>query len=272
MSNIKIIAVDGLDGSGKSCFVHKLTSYLKGYCTNPDLNIVSYHLPDLSTTSGRKLKKIFEDKDRLVDEKLANTIAELNSKNKREWWEKHWDEWSKKDTLIVLDRYILSNYIYNAIHMSDVQGFCNRLMEIDSDKYKTKEPDLQIFLYCNEKLQMDRLQHRDALKLYEDDTTQKKIRNNAYKIFDYVSHAKYKLCLPAHLLDKSYLEANDLTRENLDAAVESNFFYRIGMVVNKMYGPKTFKKPNKIRVVHNMVDLDIEEFITKSGVNIFDKA
>ena len=53
---VKIIAIDGLDGSGKSTFCRKYVSYLKDLNLhtrkNEKVYIESFHLPDYETPTG----------------------------------------------------------------------------------------------------------------------------------------------------------------------------------------------------------------------------
>ena len=201
---VKIIAIDGLDGSGKSTFCRKYVSYLKDLNLhtrkNEKVYIETFHLPDYETPTGLKIKENLKSGN--ID---FRENAFMNMLNMREFFAKHKERWdSNKNTIVVLDRYILSTLLYSLpfIEAKDLfyMEFKNKQLE-----YTLPNPDLQVYFYCDKFIQEERLQRRENLEVFERNKILNKIHDHSRFITKSFSN-KYTevITLPSHFLDNKY--------------------------------------------------------------------
>ena len=201
---VKIIAIDGLDGSGKSTFCRKYVSYLKDLNLhtrkNEKVYIESFHLPDYETPTGLKIKENLKSGN--ID---YRENALMNMLNMKEFFAKHKERWdSNKNTIVVLDRYILSTLLYSLpfIEEKDLfyMEFKNKQLE-----YTLPNPDLQVYFYCDKSIQEERLQRRENLEIFEKNKILNKIHDHSRFINKSFSNKHTEvITLPSHFLDNKY--------------------------------------------------------------------
>ena len=201
---VKIIAIDGLDGSGKSTFCRKYVSYLKDLNLhtrkNEKVYIESFHLPDYETPTGLKIKENLKSGN--ID---YRENALMNMLNMKEFFAKHKERWdSNKNTIVVLDRYILSTLLYSLpfIEEKDLfyMEFKNKQLE-----YTLPNPDLQVYFYCDKFIQEERLQRRENLEIFEKNKILNKIHDYSRFINNSFSNKHTEvITLPSHFLDNKY--------------------------------------------------------------------
>ena len=201
---VKIIAIDGLDGSGKSTFCRKYVSYLKDLNLhtrkNEKVYIESFHLPDYETPTGLKIKENLKNGN--ID---YRENALMNMLNMKEFFAKHKERWdSNKNTIVVLDRYILSTLLYSLPFIDEkdlfYMEFKNKQLE-----YTLPNPDLQVYFYCDKSIQEERLQRRENLEVFEKNIILNKIHGHSRYINKMFSNRHTEvITLPSHFLDNKY--------------------------------------------------------------------
>ena len=201
---VKIIAIDGLDGSGKSTFCRKYVSYLKDLNLhtrkNEKVYIESFHLPDYETPTGLKIKENLKSGNINYHEN-----AFMNMLNMKEFFAKHKERWdSNKNTIVVLDRYILSTLLYSLPFIDErdlfYMEFKNKQLE-----YALPNPDLQVYFYCDKFIQEERLQRRSNLEVFEKNKILNKIHDHSRFINKSFSNKHTEvITLPSHFLDNKY--------------------------------------------------------------------
>ena len=201
---VKIIAIDGLDGSGKSTFCRKYVSYLKDLNLhtrkNEKVYIESFHLPDYETPTGLKIKENLKSGN--ID---YRENALMNMLNMKEFFAKHKERWdSNKNTIVVLDRYILSTLLYSLPFIDErdlfYMEFKNKQLE-----YTLPNPDLQVYFYCDKFIQEERLQRRSNLEVFEKNKILNKIHDHSRYINKSFSNKHTEvITLPSHFLDNKY--------------------------------------------------------------------
>ena len=201
---VKIIAIDGLDGSGKSTFCRKYVSYLKDLNLhtrkNEKVYIESFHLPDYETPTGLKIKENLKSGNINYHEN-----AFMNKLNMKEFFAKHKERWdSNKNTIVVLDRYILSTLLYSLPFIDErdlfYMEFKNKQLE-----YALPNPDLQVYFYCDKFIQEERLQRRSNLEVFEKNKILNKIHDHSRFINKSFSNKHTEvITLPSHFLDNKY--------------------------------------------------------------------
>jgi thymidylate kinase len=167
MGKIYIVAIDGLDGVGKSTFTAKLMKKMKLFFS-PIAYIKYIHFPAYRTTTGEKIKKLLFETN--IDEnERKNQLISLNIDNRMEVYRQLTDSQSiitrrRCPTIIIADRFMCSNAIYNRLQETDW------MISVSHDELKEIGfPTIQCFAFCDPKLQLQRLQQRASRDQYETD-------------------------------------------------------------------------------------------------------
>ncbi len=143
----RLIAIDGVDASGKQTHTSMLYEKLKadGY------NVRKISFPAYESPSSELVKMYlsgkFGDKPEDVNAYVASSFfaADRFSSFRTDWKEFY----DKEDTVIIADRYTSSNMIHQASKIDDVNEknkFLDWLFELEFDIYEIPKPDLTFFL------------------------------------------------------------------------------------------------------------------------------
>ena len=143
----KLIAIDGVDASGKQTHTELLAAHLEksGY----KVRRLSFPMYDSPTSSlvkmylSGELGKTADD----VDAYCASTLfaADRFASYRCDWQKDFLDP----DTIIVADRYVSSNMIHQAGKIEDLaekEKFLDWLFDFEFNLYKLPKPDVTIFL------------------------------------------------------------------------------------------------------------------------------
>lgn len=143
----KLIAIDGVDASGKQTHTELLADHLEksGY----KVKRLSFPRYESATSAlvkmylSGELGKTADD----VDAYCASTLfAADRFASYRSDWHK---DFSDPDTIIVADRYVSSNMIHQAGKIEDLaekEKFLDWLFDFEFNLYKLPKPDITIFL------------------------------------------------------------------------------------------------------------------------------
>ena len=143
----KLIAIDGVDASGKQTHTELLAEYLtaKGYKVRR-LSFPMYDNPS-STLVKMYLSGEFGKNAEDVDAYCASTLfaADRFATYRSDWQ----TDYEDKDTIIIADRYVSSNMIHQASKIekiSEKDKFLDWLFDFEFNLYKLPQPDVTIFL------------------------------------------------------------------------------------------------------------------------------
>jgi dTMP kinase len=168
------IALEGLDGSGKSTQVTLLAEKLKGL----GLKIYTTAEPTNSRI-GHIIKDIFKHKL----EADHRTIAALYAADRLDHLTNKTDGILKKmeeGYSVITDRYYFSSYAYHGTHM-DIHWVINA-NSLSADLLR---PDLNIYIDISPEESMKRLNKgRDSIELYESTENLKKVKEKYFEAFD----------------------------------------------------------------------------------------
>ena len=143
----KLIAIDGVDASGKQTHTELLAEHLadSGY----KVRRLSFPMYESDTSAlvkmylSGELGKTAND----VDAYCASTLfAADRFASFRKDWHKDFED---PDTIIVADRYVSSNMIHQAGKIEDLaekEKFLDWLFDFEFNLYKLPQPDITIFL------------------------------------------------------------------------------------------------------------------------------
>lgn len=111
-SNLYIVAIEGLDATGKETFVKSLIEYIKEFNWVNDVDILHHAFPTYDSEIGQHIKDILHtphdkrDNSILDDLMFHDRIVQMiNIVNKVRM--------SKRPTILILDRYYFSNFVYS---------------------------------------------------------------------------------------------------------------------------------------------------------------
>lgn len=143
----KIIVIEGTDGCGKETQSKKLVEHLK----NRNINVIKQDFPNYESASCAPVKM-------LLNGELGNTADSLDAYQssilfavdrlctfKKEL--KNIE--NSNDVVLVLDRYVESNLLYQACKIDDDVArsqYTNWLFDLEYSKLKLPKPDLVIYL------------------------------------------------------------------------------------------------------------------------------
>ncbi|MCC6720980.1 MAG: dTMP kinase [Bacteroidia bacterium] len=174
------IVFEGIDGSGKSSQAKLL--YQKLLSKNYKVLLTS---EPTDNEIGKLIRKILNGNkktDYLTIAALfvADRIEHLC--NNEFGLKKLYDE----GFIIICDRYYLSNYAYNSMHVN-----IEWLIEANKICSEILKPDLNIFIDVKAEECMQRLKNnREAYELFEKTETLTTVRNNYFKIFEKLKNSE----------------------------------------------------------------------------------
>ncbi|MDD6214885.1 MAG: thymidylate kinase [Firmicutes bacterium] len=143
----KLIAIDGVDASGKQTHTELLCKHLAD--CGKKVRKISFPMYDSPSSSLVKmyLSGKFGSSPDDVDAYCASTLfAADRFATFRADWHKNYED---KDTVIIADRYVSSNMIHQAGKIEDISEkdkFLDWLFEFEFGLYKIPKPDMTIFL------------------------------------------------------------------------------------------------------------------------------
>lgn len=171
----KIIAIDGLDGSGKATQTALLTNHLK----NIGVPVRQITFPNYESRSSELVKmylngEIFSNPNEIN----AYAAASFYAADRYISYQTDWARDYKSGTTILCDRYISSNAIHQMVKLEKSQWdeFLDWLYDYECDKLGLPLPNQTIFLDMPPEVSQELL-----LKRYEGDNTKKDIHENDFK-------------------------------------------------------------------------------------------
>ncbi|HRO09555.1 MAG TPA: dTMP kinase [Saprospiraceae bacterium] len=177
----KFIAFEGIDGSGKSTQVKKLTAFLRAQ----GHNIHSTFEPTDSPI-GKIIRDIFNHQM----EGDQRVIAALFVADRLNHLLNTTDGMLKKieeGYIVITDRYYLSSYAYHSIHGIDLDW----VIQANSLSAGLLRPDVHLFIDTDPEQSIDRLiAGRDNIEMYENLSTLKKVQQMYYDVFKKVGSSE----------------------------------------------------------------------------------
>ena len=213
---INIVAIEGLDCSGKSTFTEALTEVLQTVGKNVHVEYV--HFPDYSLESGKQIREILFHGD-ITKTRSRDKLMRLFIKNRHEWYVANYERLSQYDNVVILaDRYRHSNDYLNASKFRDVPKAMAKYADIELNGYRVPKEVLNFLMDTP----LDLIKQRVADKAKSVGIDQYETEANIEKVFSkknlVTRHCMDKnfFILPGHMLDQHYMESkgNELYQSN----------------------------------------------------------
>lgn len=174
MKKSLFIAVDGIDGSGKSEIVKMLHNYI--FSKHKKYRILTTREP----THGRYGNKIRKMLRKEKDPKSSNQkLLELFVQDRREHLKKTMEPFLKSSNKNEMNIVVCDRYYYSTIAFQSAQGLSTK--EIIAKNKGFKKPDIAFILDVEPKIAMERIKHRQKEK-FEQIEFMEKIRANFLKL------------------------------------------------------------------------------------------
>ena len=172
----KIIVIEGTDGCGKETQSKRLVSYLK----SKNINVAKQDFPNYDSASCAPVKMLLNGElGDTADAFDAYQSSILFAVDRLCTFKKELKNFGKSNnTVLVLDRYVESNLLYQACKIDDNasrEQFTNWLFDLEYGKLKLPKPDLVIYLNVPPQVSTQLVKSRGANKngqekdIYESD-------------------------------------------------------------------------------------------------------
>lgn len=219
MDKTYIISIEGLDGVGKSTFAELLVNRMEllanKECKN--INIIYKHFPNYDSESGKQIKDFLNESPEYINEH-RDKLMDLFIHNRYDWYKNEYCNLDKDAyNFIVVDRYELSNYIYN-IPFYDKGEMYNKMMEKHDKEMKLTNyqivPAVTVWMHCSSTLQLQRLSKRQKTDSFELFDNQMFLRDNIKDILRtyYLTMCSGRkiIIIPilSHIMDAGWVCAN----------------------------------------------------------------
>ena len=186
----KLILIDGIDGSGKTTQVNLLVKYLE----RKGKKVVTKHFPNYASDSSAPVRMYLNDDIHGDVSPIAASIMfavdrYITFKNELE------ELYKDPNTVIVLDRWILSNKVYqinrikdyneNSEHKIDASSFDKFLDNLEYNLLNLPRPDATVVLRLSPELAMENIKCRAALSGTKPDIHERDFEflDNCYKTY-----------------------------------------------------------------------------------------
>ena len=179
------VAIEGIDGSGKTIQVKKLVDKLKGY----DYNTISIKLPDYDSKSSELVKMY-------LNGYFGTNVQEVNPyissiayiADRIANFEKWKDQYYYKKNIIISDRWSWSNLAYQMAkfkNKEDKEEFIDYNMNLEYGRLGLPQPDMTIFLDMKPALADLLIKERCEKKDIHEDNSE--YLNKVYKEYKYLA-------------------------------------------------------------------------------------
>ena len=165
--NVKIVAVEGLDGSGKSTFARKLyEAVARNIPADLEFGVIFQHFPDYDSPTGKEIKDRLKNGD-FKSSKFLNELIHLFMANRYDWWvNNYWRFRKRYPMLMIVDRYRLSNLYTMLPRFEDCDTIgqlaqrIDYMNELEFNMHRVVKEDLDVVLWCPVELRLQRLAER----------------------------------------------------------------------------------------------------------------
>ena len=204
---INIVAIEGLDGSGKSTFAENVVVILNKIAKNVHIEYV--HFPDYTLQSGKEILDFLQHGD-INNSRARDKIIRLFIKNRHEWYVNNYERLSQFDNVVIIaDRYRHSNDYLNCSKFRDIPNAMAKYTDIELNGYRVPREILNFLLDTPLDLILQRLANKaveQGIDQYESEANIRRIYSKKDIVTRHCMDKNFHI-LPGQLLDQKYMES-----------------------------------------------------------------
>jgi len=156
---MKILVIEGLDGSGKSTQL----KLIKDFLTNKGKNFKYIHFPTMeSPYFGKQIARFLRGEFGKLEDVDPYIVAMMYAGD-RFIAKDMINSWLDDKNIVIIDRYVYSNIAYQCakLNSQDEQNKLKKwIVDLEYNKYKITKPDISIFLDVPEKFTKQKLSEK----------------------------------------------------------------------------------------------------------------
>ncbi len=153
---MKILVIEGLDGSGKSTQL----KLIKDFLTNKGKKFKYIHFPTMdSPYFGQQIARFLRGEFGKLNDVDPYIVAMMYAGD-RFIAKDTINTWINNKNIVIIDRYVYSNIAYQCAKLKSTeeqQKLKNWIIDLEYNKYKIPKPDVSIFLDVPEKFTKQKL-------------------------------------------------------------------------------------------------------------------
>ena len=249
---ISVVAVEGLDGFGKTWFAKRLTESLNENAQD-GVRFIYQHFPVYENETGKQIKEILFNRvkgfTKLSDIKQ---MIELQMRNRMEWWIDSYEELNSpayKQTIVIADRFTASNAIYQYSCLQNMDEAIDYYRDMEYNRFHTIIPALNIFTTCDKELQEKRLKKRDNLDTYETLEHQDFLRSKYEEVArKFTNNYRKEFWIALDLLDGEYVQQHYFPQWKPEAIAEEMYKITVYYIARRFNETYVLKKGNKFKM------------------------
>ena len=161
MSKGKLIAIEGLDGSGKAT----QAKLLAGYLAAQGLAVREVSFPDYGSDSSALVKMYLAGQfGQHPDDVNAYAASSFYAVDRYASYKKDWGSFYENGGIIIADRYTTSNAVHQAVKCApqEREAFLRWLDDFEHDKLGLPRPDLVLYLDMPTERAVEMLRRREG--------------------------------------------------------------------------------------------------------------
>jgi len=157
----RLIVIEGVDASGKQTQTELLYKYAKSVTDK----VIKIEFPDYESPSSEIIKMYLRgDFGKEADSVNPYAASTFFATDRFASYKTKWEELYKNDYLIIADRYVTANMIYQAAKITDSREkelFLDWVCDLEYNKLGLPEPDLKLFLDVKPEISFKLMQGRN---------------------------------------------------------------------------------------------------------------
>ncbi len=220
---MKLIVIEGLDGSGKTTQIEKIKKYL----STKNIKTKYIHFPDYnSPVYGELISRFLRGELGSINEVNPYLVALLYAGDRNNAKEKI-NNWLQQDYVVLADRYVYSNIAYQGTKLhtdKEKEDFIQWVLDTEYNKFQIPKPDLNLYLdvpfsFIKQNLKQRREnENREYLKgkkdIHEDDFS---FQENVYKMYKYtIKHFSDFIAIKCYDSEKNILPVEKISNQIIE--------------------------------------------------------
>lgn len=197
---IKTVAIEGVNGIGKTTFTKLLSDYFTRNLKPIDCAVFTHRFPSYETEIGQQIRGMLKISD-LTNTAVCKELVRLMIEDRHQWWVDNYFKLTEtKNALVIFDRYRMSNLFCSAPYfMKDENDFdgLKKAIEwmnaLEISAYRVPQENLDIILTIDDtSIVQDRLDKMAAESKHQHETKEA-IERQIYLMYHAIKYDKQSI-------------------------------------------------------------------------------